>query len=145
MRFFSRDIGLRRARGVRERDVTRVQVDRVGDLVGHHRTAVARVIGPAGHAGLEERAVDDQLPAALEELGQARPAVWAVELIGLLHRQPRHPPPLRGERVVRAGHFLLLHQQLLARLLPLLFGHDLWRLHCGTCLSFQRHVCMGSG
>ena len=45
------------------------------DLVGDHRAADARVVGPAVHAGLEERAVDDQLAATVEQVEQARRAV----------------------------------------------------------------------
>ena len=90
------------------------------DLVGHHRAADAGVLGPAVHAGLEEGAVDDQLTAAVEQVEQARPAVGPVERVLLLHGQPRHPPTLGGQRVTGAGQLLLLHEQLLARGLPLL-------------------------
>src|SRR5215472_7474962 len=61
------DVGLRRARGVGERGVPGVQVRDVADLVGHQGAAGARVVGPAVYAGLEERAVDDKLAAALEQ------------------------------------------------------------------------------
>ena len=80
----------------------------VCDLIGHHRAAVARVVGPAEHAGLEERSVYDKLATALEQVEQAR-LPWSVELIILLHRQPRHPPTLRGQRVPGPGQLLLLH------------------------------------
>jgi hypothetical protein len=39
----------------------------VGDLVGAQGAATASVLRPAEHSGLEEGAVDDQLPAALEQ------------------------------------------------------------------------------
>jgi hypothetical protein len=61
-----RDVGLRRARGVYERGVARVEVDGIGDLVGPERTADAGMLGPAVHAWFEEGAVDDQLMTALE-------------------------------------------------------------------------------
>jgi hypothetical protein len=35
------------------------------------------------------------------------------------HGHPRHPPTLGGQRVTGAGQLLLLHEQLLARSLPL--------------------------
>src|SRR5262249_17802070 len=71
----ARDIRLRRARGVGERGVTGVQVGQVGDLISHQGTPVAGVLGPANHSGLEEGPVDDQLTTALEQAGQARPAL----------------------------------------------------------------------
>ena len=40
----------------------------MGHLVGHQGAAAARVVGPAEHPGLDERAVDDQLAAALEQV-----------------------------------------------------------------------------
>ena len=52
-----------------------------------------------------------------------------VELVLLLHGQPRHPPALGGQRVAGAGQLLLLHEQLLARGLPLLRRHDRWCVH----------------
>ena len=97
------DVGLRRARREHERGVAGVQVGDVRDLVGHHRAAGAGVVGPAVHAGLEERAVDDQLTPAVEQVEQARRAVGPVELVLLLHGEPRHPPALGGERVAGCG------------------------------------------
>jgi hypothetical protein len=106
----------------------------VGDLIGHQGAAAARVVGPAEHARLEEGAVDDQLATALEQVEQARRALRPVELVLLLHRQPRHPPALCGQRVPGVGQLLLLHEQLLARGLPLLRGHDRGCLHCSLLL-----------
>ena len=82
------------------------------------------MLRPAVHARLEEGAVDDQLTAALEQVEQARLALGPVERVRLLHRQPRHPPALGGQRVAGAGHGLLLHEQLLARGFPLLCRND---------------------
>ena len=38
----------------------------VADLIGAQGAAAAGVLGPAEHPGLEEGAIDDQLPAVLE-------------------------------------------------------------------------------
>jgi len=92
----------------------------MGDLVGHHGAADASMFGPAFHAGLEEGAVNDQLRTAVEQVAQTHLALGPVELVILLHSQPRHPPTLGGQRVTGAGQFLLLHQQFLARSFPLL-------------------------
>src|SRR6476659_2851598 len=100
-------------------------MSKVGDLIGAQGAAAAGVLGPAEHPGLEERAIDDQLTAALEQIEQAYLALGSVELVLLVHSQPRHPPTFGGQRVTGAGQGLLLHQELLARSLPLLSLHDL--------------------
>src|SRR5229473_386849 len=101
----------------------------VRDLIGAQGAAAAGVLGPAEHSGFEEGAIDDQLTAALEQIEQAYLALGSVELVLLLHRHPRHPSTLGGQRVTGAGQGLLLHEQLLALRLPLLRRHD---RRCGT-------------
>src|SRR5258707_5733489 len=96
----------------------------VRDLIGAQGAAAAGVLGPAEHSGFEEGAIDDQLTAALEQIEQAYLALGSVELVLLLHRHPRHPSALGGHRVTPAGQGLLLHEELLARNLPLLRRHD---------------------
>ena len=103
-----------------QRRVARVEVRRVRDLVGHHRAADARVVGPAVHSGLEERSVDDELRAPVEQVDQALLAVGRVEAVLLVDREPRHPPPLGRERVARPHDLLLLHAELGACGVPLL-------------------------
>ena len=92
----------------------------MGNLIGQHGAADTSMLGPAVHARFEEGAVDDQLTASAEQVEQARLALGPVELVVLLHGHPRHPPTLSGQRVTGAGQLLLLHEQLLARSLPLL-------------------------
>src|ERR1700693_2421262 len=99
----------------------------VADLDATEGTAAAGMLGPPEHAGLEEGAVHDQLTAALEQVEQAHLALRPIELVLLLHRQPRHPPALCGQRVTGAGQGLLLHEELLARSLPFLRRYDRWR------------------
>src|SRR5271170_5188957 len=96
----------------------------VRDLIGAERAAAAGVLGPAEHPGLEEGAIDDQLTAALEQIEQAYLALGSVERVPLVHSQPGHPPGLGGQRVTGAGQGLLLHEELLARSLPLLQRND---------------------
>src|SRR5439155_26655436 len=97
-----------------------VQLGYVRILVGHPGTADAGMLVPPLHAGFEEGAVEDQLAAALKQVEQARFALRSVELVILLYGQPRHPSTLGRQRVTGAGQGLLLHEQLLARSLPLL-------------------------
>src|SRR5262249_49027065 len=91
----------------------------------------AGMLGPAEHPGFEEGAVDDQLTPAFEQVNQARLAARSVELVRLLDGHPRHPTAFGRERVTGPDLNLLLHEQLLARSLPLLPRHDLWCAHCG--------------
>src|SRR5271169_595554 len=101
----------------------------VGDLIGAQGAAAAGVLRPAEYSGLEEGAIDDQLTAALEQIEQAYLALGSIELVLLVHSQPRHPPAFGGQRVTGAGQGLLLHQELLARSFPLLLRYDLWCVH----------------
>src|SRR5438128_5598772 len=94
------------------------------DLIGAQGTTAAGVLRPAEHPGLEEGAIDNQLPAALEQVEQANLTLGPVELVLLLHRHPRHPSTLGGQRITGAGQGLLLHEELLPRSLPLLLRHD---------------------
>src|ERR1700692_865367 len=96
----------------------------VGDLIGAQGAAAASVLGPAEHPGLKEGAIDDQLTAALEQVEQAYLTLGSVELVLLVHSQPRHAPAFGGERVTGAGQGLLFHEELLAHSLPLLRRHD---------------------
>jgi len=77
------------------------------------------MVGPAENARFEEGPVDDQLTTALEEVEQARLALGSVELVVLLHGQPRHAAALGGQCVAGAGQLLLLPEQLLPRSLPI--------------------------
>src|SRR5215210_2071297 len=65
-------------------------------------------------------------------LTQARRAVRALEGVLLLDGHPRHPPALGCQRIARAGELFLLHQQFLARGLPLLRRHGRRGVHFGV-------------
>src|ERR1700686_4833466 len=67
--------------------------------------------------------------AAWEQVEQAPLALRPVKLVLLLHGEPRHPPAFGGQRVTGAGQLFLLHEQLLARSLPLLLRHDRGCVH----------------
>src|SRR5262249_33627590 len=73
--------------------------------------------------------------------------VGPVELVLLVHGQPRHPPTLAGKRVTGVGQLLLLHEQLLARSLPLVRRHDRGCVHCeksSLSVPDRRHVRFSS-
>jgi hypothetical protein len=91
----------------------------MADHVEYLGAADAGPLGPAVDARLEERAVDDQLPAPGEQVDQARLAVRPFEYVVLLHGDPGHAPALGGQRVPGACHLLLLDEQLLVRGRPL--------------------------
>ena len=87
------------------------------------------MLGPAFHAGLEKGAINDELTAAVEQVKQGRLAVGAVELVLLLHRQPRHPSTLGRQRVAGARQLFLFHEKLLSRSLPFLRRHHFPAVH----------------
>src|ERR1700688_677347 len=101
----------------------------VGNLIGAQGAAAAGMLGPAEYPGLEEGAIDDQLTPALEQIEQAYLALGSVELVLLVDSKPRHPPAFGGQRVTGMGQGLLLHEELLARSLPLLLRHDRGGVH----------------
>ncbi len=112
----------------------------MSSLVGHHRATGAALLRPAVDAGLEEETVDDELPAALEEVEQAHPSVRPLELVVLLHQHPRHPAARGGHRVTSVGVLLLLHQQRVTRLLPLPLIDDRRQLHGSSSSSLIIHL-----
>src|SRR5260370_1307474 len=65
-------------------------MSQVGNLIGTQRAASAGVLGPAEHPGLEECAIDDQLPASLEQVEQANLTLGPADLVILLHPHPWH-------------------------------------------------------
>ena len=113
----------------RECGVADVQMGEVGDLIGPKGAAAAGMFGPAEHPGLEEGAIDDQLPAALEQVEQANLALGPLEFVRLLDGHPRHPPAFGGQGVAGPHQGLFLHEHLLARSLPRLPRNDRWRVH----------------
>src|SRR5215467_12288647 len=101
----------------------------MADLISAQGAAAAGVLGPAEYPRIKEGAIDNQLPAALEEIKQANLTFGPLELVFLLHGQPWHPSTLSGKRIPGAGQGLLLHQELLPRSLPLRLRHDRGCLH----------------
>ena len=45
----------------------------------------------------------------LKQIEQAYPALRSLELVAFFHSHPRHPAPLRGQRVMKAHCGLFLH------------------------------------
>src|SRR5918993_4078171 len=110
-----------------EAGVALAQVQQVAQLVGVHRAAGTAALRVDVHVRIHEEPVDDELPAAVEELEQRRvPAAGRGEAIVLLHADHRHAPALGGHGVARAGVRLLLDEQRLARGAPLLGCDDVW-------------------
>src|SRR6266536_1427320 len=72
----------------------------------------------------EHEVVDEQLGAAVEEIGEGLRALLRLEAVVLLDRHPGQLAPLPGQLVAPAGELLLLLQQLLALRLPLLLRAD---------------------
>jgi hypothetical protein len=68
--------------------------------------------------------VDDQLGAAVEQIGESLRAVLGLEPVVLLDRDPGQLASLPGQLVAAAGELLLLLQQLVALRPPLLLRAD---------------------
>ena len=85
--------------------------------------------GPSENTGLEESAVNNQLPAALEQIEQAQLTLGPFEFVLFPHERPRHPAAFGGQSIPGAGEGLLLNEELLPCSLPFLRGHDWWCFH----------------
>jgi hypothetical protein len=97
----------------------------VGDLVGARRAARAAVVP----ARVEHEVPDDQLPAPLEQIDQARLAARSLEHVVLDDLDHRQLAPLGVQGVTRPGHRLLLCEQLDAGRAPLLSRYDVGKTH----------------
>ena len=73
--------------------------------------------------------VDDQLTAAIEELGERLLAFRPVEDVLLLHPHPGQLAALPAQLIAEPGEFLFLFQMPLPRGEPLISGHDFRALH----------------
>jgi hypothetical protein len=105
------------------------------DLIGAEAAAHAGTIRVRaafrvrGDLRAVERAINDQLPPAFEEIVEAGRPVRAIETVLLLDGHPRHPTTLGRHRVTCSGELLFLYQQLLAGRLPLLARDDRGCIH----------------
>src|SRR4030088_3602117 len=105
------------------------------DLIGAEAAAhagtirVRAALRVRGDLRAVERAINDQLPPAFEEIVEAGRPVRAIETVLLLDGHPRHPTTLGRHRVTCSGELLFLYQQLLAGRLPLLARDDRGCIH----------------
>ena len=72
----------------------------------------------------EHKVVDDQLAAAIEQIGQSAFAVRPLEHILLFHLDPGKVPARLADLVPQSRELFFLCQQLLARLDPFALGND---------------------
>src|SRR5438105_1719684 len=86
------------------------------DMVDFERAADAALLP----AGTEHEMLDDQLAAAVEQVGERLLALRTIEHIGLFDLDPWQVAPLRAQLVAQTGEFLFLGQMRLARGQPLL-------------------------
>src|SRR5262249_16602832 len=124
----------RRAGGEQQSSVPGLQMDDLGIERVRDRGAdwAACLEGRSKH-----KVVDEQLGAAVEELGEALSAVLGLEPVVLLDWDPGQLAPLPGQLVAAACELLLLLQQLVAFRLPLLPA-------CQSCaLSSICHLLFG--
>jgi len=92
-----------------------VWVREVADVVDDDRASLAAGVP----SRVEHEVVDDQLPAAVEEVEQRRLAVRSVEDVFLVDPDHRESASLGVQPVSGAGEVLLLGEQPLTRDQPL--------------------------
>src|SRR5689334_6126255 len=97
----------------------------VTDLVDEHRAAVAAGV----FVRAEHEVVEEQLPARIEEVEQARLPVRPVENVVLVDPDHRQPATLGRERVSCPGGVLFLGKERFPRCLPFLLGDDRGKVH----------------
>src|SRR5260221_1757295 len=91
------------------------------EAVGHRRVdRASRLVGRSEH-----EVVDQELGAAVEELGQGAGPVVGVEPVVLLDRDPRQLAALARQLVRHPGVLLLALEQLVTSGLPLLTADNL--------------------
>src|SRR5262245_27244597 len=90
------------------------------EVVGPERTVRA----PRAPAGVVHEVVDDELAAAVEEVGQALLAAGPLEDVGLGHLLPGQVAAGLTELVAQARELLFLEEEPLAGLQPILVGND---------------------
>jgi hypothetical protein len=73
--------------------------------------------------------LDGELTPPLEQVEQADLSVRAVELVVLVDPDHREPATLCVECVALACQSLLLHEELLPGVLPLIAGNDFGQAH----------------
>src|SRR2546430_3104645 len=120
------DLGQRHVRHGHPGDVVLGQPGqpRDGYVVRQPGASRAVVVRPVVH-----ELVDDQLSPTLEQVEQGLRALRRVEDVPIVEPDHREAPPPRGERVLRAGDFLLGLEQLVSGLLPLAGRNDRRFLH----------------
>src|SRR5437868_10082665 len=118
----SLQLGQRRARDRDHRDVAVGEVlDDAVEVVGPERARLAAGLP----VGAEHEVVDDELAAAVEQVGEARLAARAGELVVLGDLDPGQVAARGGEPLALVGELLLAGEQLLAGLEPLGARNDL--------------------
>src|SRR5438093_3930496 len=81
-------------------------------------------------ARTEHEMINNQLAAALEQIGQSLFSLWAIKDILLLDLGHREFAPCRTKRVALARELLFPRQQILPSDQPLTFRHDLCLFVC---------------
>src|SRR5882672_10546123 len=103
----------------------------MSDLVGEKRAAGAAGRRPAVDTGSEHEMVEEELAAAIEQIGKTRLAVRALEHIGFVDPRHRLSATFGGQGVAGTGGCLFLCQQLVVGRLPFGRRHDLRKRRLG--------------
>ncbi len=98
MRFLYCSMLARGASETRQKDVSRVQVGQVADLIDEHRAAGTSSRWPAVHTRGEHEVIEDQLAASLEQVAESHLAAPRDEFVRFFDFDHRQPAALGGER-----------------------------------------------
>ena len=124
------------ARNHRERRIPLRHVDpRSVEMVGEERAARTSFFP----SRTQHEVIDDQLAAAVEQVGQRYFAVRAVEDVLLLYPLPRHLAALTAQLIAQPRELLFLSQQFLARRQPLRLTHYLGVQLLARCRCHFHH------
>jgi len=119
--FENLDFGERCARNDRERHVALCEMDiRAVEMVSKERAARAARFP----ARTQHEMVDDELVAAVEQVGERLLAARRVEYIILLHLHPRQITTLATQIIARPGEGFFGGEMRLALLEPILVRYD---------------------
>src|SRR5690349_7476092 len=90
------------------------------DMVALERAADAALL----LSRRQHEMLDDQLAAAVEQIGQGRLSGRRVERVGLVDLDPRQRAPLGAQAVAQSRHLLFLGEERGAGLEPFVAGYD---------------------
>src|SRR5262249_36358285 len=98
-----------------------------------------------GLAGPHHEMLDEELAAAVEQIGERHLSVRPIENVLLLHLDPREVAAFAGQAIAEPRELLLLGQKCGPPGEPFVSSHDSVRLHGSVSLRSGLWGCLRSG